>query len=72
MTLSWRLELEFGSIDCEFGGFSPPASTSVERVSHHLFIDWTSGIDVFPSHQQSNVQTCEIVLNNILEFYLYW
>ena len=25
-----RLELEFGGIDCEFGGLSPLTSTSVE------------------------------------------
>jgi len=26
-----RLELDFGGIDCEFGGLSPLASTSVEK-----------------------------------------
>jgi len=32
----WRLELNFGSIDCEFAGLSPLASTSVEKC-HNFF-----------------------------------
>jgi len=72
MTLSGRLQFEFGSIDCGFGELSPPDHTSVERVSHISFIIWTSGIDVFSSHQQSNVQTCETVLITILKLCLYW
>jgi len=31
-----RLKLNFGSIDCEFGGLSPLASTSVEKC-HNFF-----------------------------------
>jgi len=31
-----RLELDFGGIDCEFGGLRPLASTSVEKC-HNLF-----------------------------------
>ena len=31
-----RLELDFGGIDCEFGGLSPLASTSVEKF-HSFF-----------------------------------
>jgi len=31
-----RLEVDFGGIDCEFGGISPLASTSVE-VSKRFF-----------------------------------
>jgi len=31
-----RLELDFGGIDCEFGGLSPLASTSVEKC-HNFF-----------------------------------
>jgi len=33
-----RLELDFGDIDCEFGGLSPLASTSAERY-HNFFND---------------------------------
>jgi len=28
-----KLELDFGGIDCEFGGISPLVSTSVESVT---------------------------------------
>jgi len=31
-----RLELDFGGIDCEFGGLSPLASTNVEKC-HNFF-----------------------------------
>ena len=31
-----RIELDFGGIDCEFGGLSPLASTSVEKC-HNFF-----------------------------------
>jgi len=31
-----RLELDFGNIDCELGGLSPLASTSVEKC-HNFF-----------------------------------
>jgi len=31
-----RLKLDFGGIDCEFGGLSPLASTSVEQC-HNFF-----------------------------------
>jgi len=31
-----RLELDFGGIDCEFGGLSPLASTSVKIVTTFL------------------------------------
>jgi len=31
-----RLELDLGSVDCEIGGLSPLASTSVE-LCHNLF-----------------------------------
>jgi len=36
MTLLEGLELEFGSIDCEFGGLGPLAPTSVEQC-HNIF-----------------------------------
>jgi len=39
-------------------------------VSHLFFIIWTSGIDVFSSHQQINAEICETVLNTLLRFYL--
>ena len=42
-----RLELDFGGIDCEFGGLSPFASTSVEKCHNFFLITWFSGIDVF-------------------------
>jgi len=44
-----RLELEFGGIECEFGGLNPLASTSVEKC-HNFLITWSSGIDVFFLH----------------------
>jgi len=32
-----------------------------------FFIIWTSDIDVFSSHQQSNVQKCETVFKHLIE-----
>jgi len=34
-------------------------------------ITWSSGIDVFSSHQQSNVEKCETVFKNLIEIYVY-
>jgi len=36
MTLSGRLELEFGAVECEFGGLSPPTLTPVVQC-HNFF-----------------------------------
>jgi len=36
-----------------------------------FLIIWISEIDVFSSHQQSNVKICEKILNTWLKFYLY-
>jgi len=63
-------ELKFGSIAFEFGRLNPPVSSSVETVSQLPFI--ICGIVIFSSHQQSNVQTCEMVLSALLKFYLGW
>ena len=41
----------------------PLASTSVEHSVTTFLMTWSSGIDVFSSHQQSNVENCETVLN---------
>jgi len=59
-----RLELDFGSIDCEFGGHSPLASTSVEKL---FLITWSSGIDIFSSHHQSGVEKCETLFEDLIE-----
>jgi len=42
-----RQEVDFGGIDCEFGGLSPLASTSVEKCHNVFSVTWSSGIDVF-------------------------
>jgi len=36
-----------------------------------FLITWSSGIDVFSSHQQSNVEKCETVFKNLIEIYVY-
>jgi len=56
-----RVELDFGGIDFEFGRLSPLASTSVEHSFTPFLMTWSCGIDVFSSHQQSNVEKCETV-----------
>jgi len=57
-----RPVLDFGGIDCKFvvsARLLPHLLISVTTV----FITRSSGIDDFSSHQQSNVDKCETVLN---------
>ena len=66
-----RLELDFGGIDCEFGGLSPlatPNAVDLGGLSPLLLnsaitcfnnVVYCSGIDVFSSHQQSSVEICD-------------
>jgi len=49
-----RLELDCGSIDCEFGGVSPLASTSVERCHNFFQLPGLVGLMFFSSYHQSN------------------
>jgi len=56
-----RLVLDFGGIDCEFGGSAGLLPFLLNSVTTFLII-WSSGIDVFSSQQQSNVEKCEKVL----------
>jgi len=63
MTLSGRLELRFGGIDCEFGGLLPPFATSFEQRNKFFSIPGLVGLMFFTSDQQSNAQTCETVCN---------
>jgi len=34
---------------------------------HLFFIIWTSAIDVFSSHQQTNVESCETLFKHFIE-----
>jgi len=37
------------------------------KVSQLFLITWSSGIDVFSSHQQSKVEKCETVFKDLIE-----
>ena len=58
-----RQEPDFGGIDCEFAGISQLASTSVEQCHNVFQKPGLTGVTIFSSHQQSNVEKCATVLN---------
>jgi len=69
--LSGRLELEFGDIDCEFGGSARLLPRLLNSVTMFLITYGLVEFMLIFSHQQSKVEISEMVFNTSLKFYLY-
>jgi len=60
-----RLELDFGGIDCEYGGSARLLPPLLKRIT--TFFSNLVGLMFFSSHQQYSVEKCETVFKDSIE-----